>query len=66
MIGSSYTSKDIEDIVEVTQERIEDMKYVMEIYREGKSLVDSRTAESIKLALESADDVIKKLKDKIK
>jgi hypothetical protein len=72
MVGSSYTSKDIEDIVEVTQEMLEDMKYVMEIYREGKkdkkgkSLVDSRTAESIKLALESAPGVIKKLKDKIK
>ena len=66
MVGSSYTSKDIEDIVEVTESRLQDMEYIMELYKEGKIPRDSRTEESIKLALESADDVIKKLKDKIK
>jgi hypothetical protein len=42
------------------------MEYIMELYKEGKIPRDSRTAESIKLALESAPGVIKKLKDKIK
>lgn len=66
MIGDAYTAKDINDIIGVTKSRLEDMEYILELYKENKIPRDARTEEAMKVALESADDVMAKLKDKIK
>jgi hypothetical protein len=66
LIENDYTTQDIEKIIKVTENGLQDMEYVIELYKDGTLPPDAKNMEKIKNVLENKDTVIRKLKDKMK
>jgi hypothetical protein len=66
LMEDDYTSQDISKIIDETEKGLQDMEYIIELYDDGTLPADPKAMERIREVLKNKDEVIKKLKDKIK
>jgi hypothetical protein len=66
LIGDDYTKEQMEKIIKVTEERLQDMEYILELFKEKKIPADQKSIDSITSALDSKDEILKRLKNKLK
>jgi hypothetical protein len=66
LMEDDFTSQDISKIIDETEKGLQDMEYIIELYDDGTLPADPKAMERIREVLKNKDEVIKKLKDKIK
>jgi hypothetical protein len=65
LIGDDYTKQDIEELMERTENSIEDMKHVFDLQKRGLFPTDKSKFETLKGVIEDEENVIKRIKAKL-
>ena len=65
VIGKNYDSSDIEEILSNTKDGLEDMKYMLELGKEGGMQVDKESIKKMELALSQRDQILKRIESKL-
>jgi hypothetical protein len=65
LIGDDYTKEDIEKILAATEKGIEEIKYILELHKEGALSFKPEKVESMKNVVKSEETILQKIKSKL-